>query len=377
MDSAGTVKDGYLIPFPRLTNGIPRPETVVLFGCWLAETRIAAELTTDEFAARAHRSNEWVASVEAGQCIPSPTGMEDLRLAMRGREFDAARLPAGKAELNPLEFARRLELDPHGGEARRLRKEFDIRSSDRPESLILNDGGSILGIIDQLQHRDRLMALTPILGIALIAGVLLAGKPWANGAEFQWPDFDGVAFVGLAAVALASIFLASIGAWIDIALSACRRGTARKMMQNAKEIREDEQTQVEPQRGWYWPGEDPFLVPSRRDRVRSLTIETDLAERLQALLFLFSLAALLPSLIAIRGDATLSSHWRWLACGGVATALLVPTSLRLRTLRRASRDALNFGYGVRFEPTGLRLSWLARTAKKLRWVREVSSFPLV
>lgn len=327
--------------YPRVCAGVPRPETLTLFGCWLADVRMSAELETPDMARLAGRSSEWIASIEAGRCIPTPAGFQDLREALKSPKFATS----PQTERDPARVAQALELDPWGDQASRLRAKFGLQPRNSTALDNQPDDGTLLPLLQEVQHRDRLLALTPLLGLAAIVGLFWAGTPWRAEPEFRWPDFDAIAFLGLLALTALSILLPSVGRAMDIAIRPLRTGRVRKYYRAAHGIRVDEQVPLPLNGGWWQPGEQSYLLPSLSDRCRSLAVEADVTERLLLVALTASAAIAYATRAAIKDGGSLSDHWVWVATGAATLLLSIRSWWRLRTLAKAAADCLNDAYG--------------------------------
>lgn len=350
--------------YPKVSDGLPRPSTVVLFGCWIADCRIDAGMTTLDMADLAHRSEDWLASVEAGQCVPTPSGYNDLTEAFESPRFDKLRGAVGR--IDAADIARELELDPWGKTATQLRKTFGISVGEPTFDQPRNEDSSLLGHLSEIRHRDRLLSLTPVLGLAVVSGFLMAGKPWEAEPTFQWPNFDAVTFVGFSIFTALSLQLRVAGQILDVLAASMRWGKRRKYYKQAKSLRRDENSPAPSQRGWYWPGEDPYIVTTYRDRARSLTIEADLTER-AVIVWSFALVGIGAAAgegMVKAGSA--SAHKSWIAAWLAIFGLTLVTRIRNKIVCDAAREALLFGYGAPHGAPDRYRSLMTRLLLKIR-----------
>ncbi len=325
-------------PFPRLTHSLPRPYTMLLFGCWLSDQRRKCQLSTEEFAARCDRTPEWVASIEAGVCLPSPAGFAMLQSALV--TFD----PAYGKKKDPIRIAQQLELDPWGKLARKLRQRHQLSPDIRGGATV--DQGGILPLVADIRYRDQLLTITPMLGLALIIGLVLLIRPWGALTRPEVPNIDAVVFFGFVGIVAAAVEIQFFSRLVDRVVSAARLPQMRDVFANIAALRSMEEVPLVGLSGWYQPGERPYLIPTYLDLVEERTKRVDITERSLLLLAVTSSLVVLTASIALIRQPTSTEHWILIA-GAILLAILA-ARLSRQLIRRAhlAVGALLDAYGA-------------------------------
>ncbi|MDH4277543.1 MAG: hypothetical protein OEZ14_05695 [Acidimicrobiia bacterium] len=281
------------------------------------------------------RSTEWLAAVEAGTCVPAPFGLQLLRHVLS----EAAGRP-----IDPWAVLHEIEEDPWGDQARLLRRRHDLQF--RPDqNWNVDESDGLLPVVDEIEYRDRLLIVFPLTVFLLLVGVALLARP------------DGELGVGvevdLAVSALAfSVFTTSVYfelRWLNSALDRLtawfRQGSRRRWFGAMEEVRNLQGHQLAVQDGWYRPGEFRFLIPSCRDRFRSLAREIDISERVAVVLFLFAGLLLAPSVLVAVHAQSVDPVQQWLLLIAVSAVVAMRLLYRLRGRTLDAVDTALVGYG--------------------------------
>lgn len=304
----------------------PRPETLSLFGCRLADMRSEACLSLEAFAEGAHRSTEWVRSVERGQCALSNEGFMGLKLGF-------FRNHATEKYVDLIGLYKHLDEEPLGEEARRLRERHNI---DIPQSERLGqDPDGLIPILHDIAYQDRLLTVTPLVLAVGFGLTLYSGRPWrGNGFDFAGLDLGVLTFFALVAVACLALIMPATSGFLTGLAIATRSKNVREYRFEAAAIRNDEGAVADNGRSWHIVGEGLFSVPSHWGDLRQTSLHADFFERLIAItvggLSVLSVALVL----AVEGSRAPGSWLPW-----ATLLLMLGVALRLLFARRSEYAA--------------------------------------
>jgi hypothetical protein len=219
-EAARTLPPPIFAALYRYPRRIYRPETLLTFGAYIFDRRRRANMSADVFARETMRSQEWVESVERGDCCPTPLGLEALEIG-----FDSAESRINRAKLS--EKLNQFDTEPWNHDAQLLRRKYDLGplSSPSPAS---GDTDGLIPLLHEIAYQDRLLTLTPLVLFLGLVGLLGAGQPWrGNGFDFVGLDFGAISFLGLGVVAFASLILPRVSAMLGALCRVTRVGHAR------------------------------------------------------------------------------------------------------------------------------------------------------
>lgn len=328
-----------LTTFPRPAGDVVRAESLQLLGCYLVDQRTAAQLSLDVLARRAARSEEWIASVERGECCPTPRGFAALNKGLREGGIGMA------AGIDIRTAYQGLDAEPFGDMARELRTKYGLAGPAANE-YAASDLGAVMPLLQETRYQDRILALTPLVLLATVLGFFVVGRPWrGRGLDFMQLDFEAVALLGVSAATFSSLVLPAIGRLLQRLSVLVRFGRVRWSYDYVSHIRRSEQA-VRATGAWYVAEEGQFLVHSYRTRARSLCLEADLSERL-ILVFVGGLLAAIAALSAALSSSPAVASWAPWALSAVALVVLLGMFFRRQQrLAIAIPVVLDDGYGV-------------------------------
>jgi hypothetical protein len=226
---------------------------------------------------------------------------------------------AGSRDVDLRAVYRELDEEPMGEEARRLRTRHDIgvplseRLGQDPEGLV--------PLLHDIGYRDRLLTVTPLIILAILATVIFGPRPWRGaGLDFMKFDFGAVTFLGLLAVGCLALIMpaaSGIAAWLA---HATRFGKVAGYYADVVGIRTKEDAVSVKSGNWHVPEEVLFSAPRYWGDLRATSLQTDFYERL----IVVSILGIFGSAIAVAlAMSSSDSFVDWVPWFGLLVALVV------------------------------------------------------